>query len=60
MMTSELRRRLALPVLGLLGLLGLAAAGGRWWYVTSRPEYRLRAGQEALGRGDWDAAEEKP
>jgi tetratricopeptide (TPR) repeat protein len=30
-----------------------------WWYHTSRPEYRLRQGQEALRRGDWAEAEQR-
>jgi tetratricopeptide (TPR) repeat protein len=30
----------------------LVAAGGVWWYHTSRPAYRLHQGQEALRRGD--------
>ncbi|HMF12680.1 MAG TPA: tetratricopeptide repeat protein, partial [Gemmataceae bacterium] len=33
-------------------------AGGAWWWRhTSRPEYRLRRGQDALRRGDRDEAE---
>lgn len=29
--------------------------GAGWWYYhTSRPEYRLRRGQEAIRQGDWD------
>jgi tetratricopeptide (TPR) repeat protein len=37
-----------------LGAIGTASA---WWYHTTRPEYRLRRGEEALRRGDWDKAE---
>lgn len=37
-----------------LGLAGLVAFR---WHQTSRPEYRLRHGQEALRRGDFDTAE---
>jgi tetratricopeptide (TPR) repeat protein len=36
---------------------GVAAAGGAWWYHTSRPEYRLHKGQEALQCGETDVAE---
>jgi tetratricopeptide (TPR) repeat protein len=42
-----------------LGLLaGLAGAGAAWRHRVTRPEYRLRRGQEALLRRDWDAAHE--
>jgi tetratricopeptide (TPR) repeat protein len=42
------------------GLAGLAAvlllaAGIAWWQHTSRPEYRLQRGREALQRDDYDA-----
>jgi tetratricopeptide (TPR) repeat protein len=58
-MTSGYLRRRAKTMLGVTGLLALAAAGAGWWYMTSRPDYRLRAGQEALAREDWDAAEQQ-
>jgi tetratricopeptide (TPR) repeat protein len=40
---------------GVLGLAGFAAAR---WYQTTRPEYRLRRGQEALRQADFATAEE--
>jgi tetratricopeptide (TPR) repeat protein len=40
-----------------LSLTGMLAAGGWWWYSTTRPDYRLRVGLEALDRGDPDTAE---
>jgi tetratricopeptide (TPR) repeat protein len=39
-------------------VLGPVGAVGWWWYKTTRPEYRLRHGQEALRERDWDTAEE--
>jgi tetratricopeptide (TPR) repeat protein len=43
----------------LLGLLSLALAiGAAWrWHATTRPEYRLKSGQEAVRQGDWNKAE---
>ncbi len=42
----------------LLALLGLAVVTGVsvWWYATTRPEYRLRLGREALQRGEFEEA----
>jgi tetratricopeptide (TPR) repeat protein len=37
--------------------LGVAGAVGWWWYTTTRPEARLRAGQEALRHDDPERAE---
>jgi tetratricopeptide (TPR) repeat protein len=37
--------------------LALLACGAWWWYATSRPDYRLRRGQEALHRGDLEQAQ---
>jgi tetratricopeptide (TPR) repeat protein len=51
------RRHLLLLVSGLATAVGLALAGGAWWHHTSRPEYRLRRGREALRRGDDEAVE---
>jgi tetratricopeptide (TPR) repeat protein len=46
-------------VLGCLaGVASLAAGGGGWWYRTTRPEYLLRQGQEALRGGDLARAHE--
>jgi tetratricopeptide (TPR) repeat protein len=44
----------------LLTTVGLALAGGgaARWYQTTRPEYRLRRGQEALRQADFATAEE--
>src|ERR1051326_7150090 len=50
-------RRYGLALLGLCCLAGLIAAAGSWRYRVSRPEYRLRQGQEALQRGDLAEAE---
>jgi tetratricopeptide (TPR) repeat protein len=50
-------RRVLFGLLCLAGVLGLAGAGGAWWYSTTRPEYRLRRGQEALRQGNADEAE---
>lgn len=41
---------------GLL-VVGLMASAGIWRYQTTRPEYRLRQGQAALLRDDWESAE---
>src|SRR5207244_1596473 len=47
--------------LGVLALLVavflLTAAGGAWWYRTSRPEYRFRQGQAAASIGDFERAD---
>jgi tetratricopeptide (TPR) repeat protein len=43
--------------LGLAAVLGLVGGGSAWWYHTTRPDYRLRRGQEALRRGELDKAE---
>src|SRR5262249_7919557 len=53
-MTVALRR--ALAVLCLTALLVLALGMGTRWYRASRPDERLRVGQEALERGDGDLA----
>jgi tetratricopeptide (TPR) repeat protein len=37
--------------------LGLAGAGAVWRYKTTRPEYRLRLGREAVRRADFATAE---
>jgi tetratricopeptide (TPR) repeat protein len=44
--------RLVLPAL----VLGLAVGGGYWWRHATAPETRLRRGQEALRKGDSEAA----
>jgi len=41
----------------LAGLTVVAGVGVRW-YSTTRPDYRLRAGREALRQGDWSTANE--
>jgi tetratricopeptide (TPR) repeat protein len=43
----------------LLGILVIATGGGAvwWWRHTSRPEYCLHLGQQALNRGDDDSLE---
>jgi predicted Zn-dependent protease len=51
------RRYVLVRLFWLAGLLGLAGAGGAWWYHTTRPAYQLRKGQEALRRGDAEGAE---
>jgi tetratricopeptide (TPR) repeat protein len=54
-----LRLRGVLARLLILALvLGSAGAVGWRWYKTTRPDYRLRQGQESLREGDWDAAEQ--
>jgi tetratricopeptide (TPR) repeat protein len=45
-------------VLGCLAGVASLAAGGVWWYRTTRPEYLLRQGQEALRGGDLARAHE--
>jgi tetratricopeptide (TPR) repeat protein len=51
------RKRLLVLLSALVVLLGLAAALGARWYRTTRPDYRLRCGYEALARGDRNGAE---
>jgi tetratricopeptide (TPR) repeat protein len=53
-----MRKRRLLLLAGLLLLGGLAGLGGWAYYKTTRPDYRLRRGQEAARRGDYDRAEE--
>jgi Flp pilus assembly protein TadD len=59
MRMSVFQRPWALPVLVLAGLLGVVAPVAAWWYVTTRPDYRLRIGQQALANEDWDTAEQQ-
>jgi tetratricopeptide (TPR) repeat protein len=42
---------------GLTVLLGLIGAGSWWWYATTRPDYRLRCGRDAVRRHAWVEAE---
>lgn len=49
-------RRLVAALAGVV-VLGLAGAAGAWWYHTTRPDYRLRGGREALRRGQREQAE---
>src|SRR5947209_14760485 len=51
-------RRLLLRLLGVAILFGCGGGGAFWWYHTSRPDYQLRRGQEALRRGALDKAEQ--
>jgi tetratricopeptide (TPR) repeat protein len=51
------RRRLLVVVTAPVLLLGVTGALGVWWYRTTRPDYRLRCGVEALQRGDRHGAE---
>src|SRR5437763_1036078 len=30
--------------------------GGSWWYRTTRPEFRLEQGRQAIRREEWEAA----
>ncbi len=40
----------------LTAAVALVGGAGGWWHYTSQPEYLLRKGQAALGRGDVNAA----
>jgi tetratricopeptide (TPR) repeat protein len=42
---------------GCVVTVALLGAPGLWWYKTSRPDYRLRKGEEALERNDFTEAE---
>lgn len=44
-------RRVLRRLFGVAVLLGCGAGSAFWWYHTSRPDYQLRRGQEALHRG---------
>lgn len=50
-------RRRGLLLAGLVILLALSASVAGRWYRSTRPEYRLEQGREALRRGDWEQAE---
>src|SRR2546425_3157208 len=50
-------RRYFLGLLGVALVAGLIGAAGLWGYRTTRPDSRLRQGQEALRRGDVAQAE---
>lgn len=50
-------RRLLRTLVCLGVVAGLAGGGWVWWRHATGPEYRLRAGREALRRGDFQAAE---
>jgi tetratricopeptide (TPR) repeat protein len=39
-------------LLGLMGAVGVALAGFRWYRAFNQPDYQLERGQEALRRGD--------
>jgi tetratricopeptide (TPR) repeat protein len=52
------RRRCLLLLACGTSLLALGASAGLWWYSISRPDYRLRQGQEALRRGNGFKAEQ--
>src|SRR4051812_4992370 len=51
-----MRKRLLASALLTTAVVLLGGAGA-WWHHTSRPEYLLREGQAALGRGDAEAAD---
>jgi tetratricopeptide (TPR) repeat protein len=53
-----MRKRRLVVLAGLLLLGGLAGLGGWAYHASTRPEARLRRGQEAARRGDYDRAEE--
>jgi tetratricopeptide (TPR) repeat protein len=50
------RRRVFLWLLATGILLGLAGVGAARWYQVTRPEHRLRRGQEALRQADFTTA----
>jgi tetratricopeptide (TPR) repeat protein len=50
------RRRILLALTG-LAILGLVGAVGAWHYRTTRPDYRLARGREALRADDLETAE---
>jgi tetratricopeptide (TPR) repeat protein len=50
-------RRRCLLLAGFAVLLGLSAPIALHWYRSTRPEYRLEQGREALRHGQWDRAE---
>jgi tetratricopeptide (TPR) repeat protein len=50
-------RTLRVKLLVFVAFAAAAAGVGWWWYTITRPEVRLRAGQEALQQGDWERAE---
>jgi tetratricopeptide (TPR) repeat protein len=54
----RIRRRWLGWLAGLALVAALAGTGAAWRHRVTRPEYRLRRGQEALLRRDWDAAYE--
>jgi tetratricopeptide (TPR) repeat protein len=49
-------RRRWLAAFAVLALVAGLGAIGVWYYHSTRPEYRLRQGQDALRRYDWAAA----
>jgi tetratricopeptide (TPR) repeat protein len=49
-------RKLRYALLVLLALAVAVAVAWRW-HATTRPEYRLKSGQEAVRKGDWNKAE---
>jgi tetratricopeptide (TPR) repeat protein len=53
-----MRKRRLVLLAGLLVLALLGGLGGWAYWATTRPDYRLRRGQEAARRGDFDRAEE--
>jgi tetratricopeptide (TPR) repeat protein len=55
----RVRRRRLVWLTGLVLLAGGAGGAAAWQHHVSRPEYRLRRGQEALRRHDWAAAVEQ-
>jgi tetratricopeptide (TPR) repeat protein len=53
----HLPRRYLVRLVVAAALVGSAGGAAAWWYRSTRPEYRLRQGREALQRGDRDEAE---
>jgi tetratricopeptide (TPR) repeat protein len=51
-------RRHLLALLSSVLVLGLGAGAGAWWYHTTRADYRLQCGREALRRGERQRAEQ--